>query len=85
MKYALVCKNEPRENGYRVAEIVDAIPYEPAPDHMWIECADDLVADAKWFDPANNTFNDFPLPPPPVVNVDLKSADQPTTTGTQTI
>ena len=84
MKYALVCKNEPRENGYRVAEIVDAIPYEPAPDHMWIECADDLVADAKWFDPANNTFKDFP-PPPPVVNVDLKSADQPTTTGTQTI
>ena len=84
MKYALVCKNEPRENGYRVAEIVDAIPYEPAPDHMWVECADDLVADAKWFDPANNTFNDFPLPPP-VVNVDPKSVDQPTTTGTQTI
>ena len=83
MKYALVCKNEPRENGYRVAEIVDAIPYEPAPDHMWIECADDLVADAKWFDPSDNTYKDFL--PPPVVNVDPKSVDQPTTTGTQTI
>ena len=83
MKYALVCKNEPREQGYRVAEIVDAIPFEPAPDHMWVECADDLVADAKWNDPSDNTYKDFP--PPPVVNVDPNSANQPTTTGTQTI
>jgi hypothetical protein len=83
MKYALVCKNEPREQGYRVAEIVDAIPFEPAPDHMWVECADDLVADAKWFDPSDNTYKDFPPPPAPIAN--QASADQPTTTGTQTI
>ena len=80
MKYALVCKNEPREQGYRVAEIVDAIPFEPAPDHMWVECADDLVADAKWYDPTDNTYKDFPPP----VNTQA-SSDQPTTTGTQTI
>ena len=80
MKYALVCKNEPRETGYRVAEIVDAIPYEPAPDHMWVECADDLTADAKWFDPSDNSYKDFPPPPAPI-----GSDDQPTTTGTQTI
>ena len=84
MKYALVCKNEPREQGYRVAEIVDAIPYEPAPDHMWVECADDLVADAKWFDPSDNSYKDFP-PPPPATMTNQASADQPITTGTQTI
>jgi hypothetical protein len=80
MKYALICKNEPREQGYRVAEIVDAIPFEPAPDHMWVECADDLLADAKWFDPSDNTYKDFPAP----TNTQ-SSGDQPTTTGTQTI
>jgi hypothetical protein len=82
MKYALVCKNEPREQGYRVAEIVDAIPYEPTPDHQWIECSDDLLADAKWFDPSDNTFKDFPIPEP----TQAMAADgQPTTKGTQTI
>jgi hypothetical protein len=83
MKYALVCKNEPREQGYRVAEIVDAIPFEPAPDHQWIECADDLKADAKWFDPADNTFKDFPPPPPPPARIG--GDGQATTTGTQEI
>jgi hypothetical protein len=82
MKYALVCKNEPREQGYRVAEIVDSIPFEPAPDHMWVECADDLVADAKWYDPTDNTYKDFP--PPPVAQASV-AENQPTTTGTQTI
>ena len=82
MKYTLVCRNEPREQGYRCADVVDIIPFEPAPDHMWVECADDFVADSKWFDPANNTFKDFPPPPPPEpIPVD----GQPTTTGTQTI
>jgi hypothetical protein len=82
MKYALVCKNEPREQGYRVAEIVDAIPFEPAPDHMWVECADDLQADAKWFDPSDNIYKDFPPPPAPQAST---KEGQPTTTGTQTI
>ena len=82
MKYALVCKNEPREQGYRVAEIVDAIPFEPAPDHMWIECADDLVADAKWFDPSDNTYKDFPIPEPTQV---IAADGQPKTNGTQEI
>lgn len=81
MKYTLVCKNEPREQGYRCADVVDTIPYEPAPDHMWVECADDFVADSKWFDPADNTFKDFPLP----AQADPANADQPTTSGTQTI
>ena len=60
---------------------MDTIPFEPAPDHMWVECADDFVADSKWFDPADNTFKEFPPPP----QADPASADQPTTTGTQEI
>ena len=79
MKYTLVCRNEPREQGYRCADVVDTIPFEPAPDHMWVECADDFVADSKWFDPTDNTFKDFP---PPSAFVSL---EQPTTTGTQEI
>jgi ABC-type oligopeptide transport system substrate-binding subunit len=81
MKYALVCKNEPREKGYRVAEIVDTLlSYEPSPDHIWVECADDLKADAKWFDPNDNTFKDFLSFPNQVV-----ADGQPTTSGTQII
>jgi hypothetical protein len=81
MKYTLVCRNEPRETGYRCADVVDTIPFEPAPDHMWVECADDFVADSKWFDPSDNTFKEFPPPP----QVDSNSADQPVTSGTQEI
>lgn len=83
MKYTLVCKNEPREQGYRCADVVNSIPYEPAPDHMWVECTDDFIADSKWFDPIDNTFKDFPLPPPP--KLDPKTSDQPVTSGTQEI
>jgi hypothetical protein len=82
MKYALVCKNESREQGYRVADIADAIPFEPAPDHMWIECNDDLLADAKWFDPADNSFKDFPIQKETLA---APHNNQPTSTGTKTI
>jgi hypothetical protein len=76
MKYALVCRNDPRETGYRVADVFDTIPFEPAPDHFFIECDDDFIPDSKWYDPSDNTLKDFP---PIVVQ------EQPTTTGTQTI
>jgi hypothetical protein len=82
MKYTLVCRNEPRETGYRCADVVDTIPFEPAPDHMWVECADDFVADSKWYDPADNTFKDFPIPEPTQT---MAANGQPTTTGTQEI
>ena len=65
MKYVLVCKNEPREQGYRCADVYDVIPWDAAPDHMWVECPDDFTIDSKWFDPSDNTFKDFPPPPPP--------------------
>jgi hypothetical protein len=81
MKYALVCKNELREQGYRVAEIVDAIPYTSTIDHEWIECPDDVVADKKWFDPLDNTFKDFPEIVRPISITTEVKLDQPVTTG----
>jgi hypothetical protein len=83
MKYALICKNEPREQGYRCADVVDSIPFEPAPDHMWVECPDDFKADSKWFDPSDNSYKDFP--PSPEFTNSIGADGQPTTRGTQTI
>ena len=85
MKYTLVCKNEIREAGYRAVDVYDTIPWDPAPDHMWVECPDDYVPDSKWFDPADNTLKDFPPPPPPIPLRPAATEAQPTTTGTTTL
>jgi len=65
MKKALIATNEPRETGYRVAQIVnsEAETFETNDVLMWVDCPDDLKADEKWFNPKDNTFNDFPSKP----------------------
>jgi hypothetical protein len=75
MKQALISPNEPRENGYRVAEVV-AQSFEVAPPLFWVECADDVVADVYYYDPVTEQIVLIPVPEPvePV---------QPTTTGAQ--
>jgi len=83
MKYALVCKNEPRETGYRVAEVLNTKAWEAATEHFWVECPDDLTIDSKWFDPSDNTFKDFATSSE--FTVAIAADGQPTTTGTQTI
>jgi hypothetical protein len=82
MKKALIATNEPRENGYRVAQIVNSEneTFETSPALMWVDCPDDLEADQKWFDPRDNTFKDLPIKESPYL-----ADNQPTTTGTQTI
>jgi hypothetical protein len=82
MKYVLICKNEPTEQGYRCADVFDTIPWEAAPEHMWIECPNDFIPDSKWFDPTDNTFKDFPIPESTQA---IAPDGQPTTSGTQTI
>ena len=72
---ALISSIEPREQGYRVAEIHET-GFPVAEPLFWIDCPDDLIADSKWFDPLDNTFKDFPPQP------ELK---KPITTNTQTI
>lgn len=60
MKYALVCPNEPVENGYRIAEVLPNEAWPPAPPTYWLECADDVTADAWYFDTATNEVARIP-------------------------
>ena len=76
MKEALISPNEPRETGYRVAEVCD-VSFEVAPPLFWVACADDVVADEYWYDPTNQTIKPIPQPEP--------APDQPITTGAQTL
>jgi hypothetical protein len=76
MKKALISPNEPRETGYRVAEVC-AVVFQVAPPLFWVNCADDVVADEYWYDPTNQTIRPIPQPEP--------SPNQPTTAGAQTL
>jgi len=76
MKKALISTIEPRETGYRVAEVA-LEEFEVAPAFIWVDCQDDIVADMYWYNPADGTFNLFPEEPSTLVK-------QPTSTGSQT-
>jgi len=53
MKYALICPNEPVENGYRIAEVV-ATTFPVGQPTYWLECADDVVANQWYYDTTTN-------------------------------
>lgn len=76
MKKALISTTEPRETGYRVAQVSDQT-FEVYKTLFWVDCADDIVADQFWYDPSNQTIKPVPLPPEPTPPV------QPETSGTQ--
>jgi len=63
-KLALISALEPRENGYRVAQIIDAADKFPVgePNHFWVECPDDVVADTYWYDSVTQSFVIVPIP-----------------------
>ena len=75
MKKALISTTEPRETGYRVAQVSDQT-FEVYKTLFWVDCLDDVVADQFWYDPADQTIKPIPVPPEP-------EPDQPTTSGTQ--
>ena len=53
-KKALISTVEPRESGYRVAQVEDAAnTFEVAAGLMWVDCADNVVADQFWYDPTD--------------------------------
>lgn len=83
MKNALISPNEPRETGYRVAQISD-VTFEVAPPLFWVECSDDIVTDQFWYNPANQSFEVMPEPIP-VIPVVIPGLDQPETQGAQTL
>lgn len=79
---ALISTVEPREAGYRVVQIAeDNATFETHESLVWVDCPNDLKADEKWYDPADNQFKNFPPPPP---SPDVPAADnQPASSGTQ--
>jgi hypothetical protein len=62
---ALISPNEPRQTGYRVAQ-VEQQEFEVASPLFWVSCATDVVADQFWYDPTDQTIKPFPAPEPPV-------------------
>jgi hypothetical protein len=63
MKQALISTIEPRETGYRVAQVVANGETFPVADALfWTACADDVVADQFWYDPSDQTIKPIPQP-----------------------
>lgn len=59
-KKALVSFSEPRENGYRIAQVEESDnTFETNSSLEWHDCADDVLADHHWYDP--NTSSIRPL------------------------
>lgn len=60
---ALISPNESRETGYRVAEVSNN-QFDVANPLFWVDCAEDVVADQFWYDPADQTIKPVPVPEP---------------------
>jgi len=62
MKEALISTIEPRETGYRVAQVEPTGQTFPvaSPALFWISCVDNVVADQFWYDPADQTIKPMP-------------------------
>lgn len=72
---ALISTLEPRETGYRVAQVeLDGNIFPVAEALYWVSCGNDVVADKFWFDPIDNTIKAIPEPTEP---------EQPITQGSQ--
>jgi len=77
---ALISQIEPRETGYRVAQVEpDDQTFPVAAGLFWTACADNVVADQFWYDPADNTIK-----PIPAQSLGI-SPTQPISTGAQTL
>ena len=77
---ALISKIEPRETGYRVAQVEpDDQTFPVAEGLFWTTCDDNIVADKFWYDPADNTIKAIS---PQSLGV---SSTQPISTGSQTL
>jgi hypothetical protein len=58
---ALISTIEPRQLGYRVAQVVNQGQTFPVSNEMfWIDCADDVLADLFWYDPSDQTIKAIP-------------------------
>lgn len=77
---ALISSIEPVESGYRVAQVAaDDMTFGVADVLFWVDCADNVVADQFYFDPATQQII------PVLVPVITPAPDQPVVEGTQTL
>ncbi len=63
---ALISPIEPRETGYRVAQVVDdSAEFGVAEPLFWVSCSNEIVADQFWYDPTDQIIKPNPVPPEP--------------------
>jgi hypothetical protein len=63
-KQALISPKEPRENGYRVAQVVDEGQTFEVGGLFWTPCADDVVADQFYYNTSDKEIYPMPEPAP---------------------
>lgn len=56
---ALISPIEPRQTGYRVAQ-VEHEEFPVALPLFWVDCDDNVMTDVFWFDPSDNTIKPTP-------------------------
>lgn len=60
---ALISSFESVESGYRVAQVEqDSKVFAVAAGLFWVDCAEDVLADVFWYDPADQTIKAVPQP-----------------------
>jgi len=57
---ALISPIEPRQIGYRVAQVEEQ-EFEVAQPLFWVDCDDNIKADQFWYDPADQTIKPIPV------------------------
>ena len=66
---ALISSIEPRESGYRVAQVAsDNETFEVAEGLFWVDCADDVVADRFYYEPNTKQILTIPKDTPKPVS-----------------
>lgn len=61
-KQALISPKEPRETGYRIAQVEpDDKIFEVASPMFWTPCNDDVKADFFWYDPKDEIIKPVPI------------------------
>ena len=62
---ALISTLEPRENGYRVAQVEqDENIFDVAEDLFWVDCPDECVVDLWFYNPETEECEVIPVPEP---------------------
>jgi hypothetical protein len=65
---ALISTTEPKQTGYRVAQVVEDKDIFPVaePNMFWVSCENYVLQDQYWYDPSDQTIK-FILQPKPIV------------------